>query len=394
MLESLLRVQWLQLRSDPVALISVFLLPIAFYSVSALMFGGMADGEGSSGPVTVLVVDQDQSPESRQFLERLQVDAEAMLDVDTLPSGDADARRRVQAGEVDAALLIPAAFAERLRERDLADLGLEIVYDDTNPVARYVLNSAVQGVLLRTGLALVPGSDALRLKPPANAGSDVSEVTFAAARSGAEGVATYYAAGIAVMFLLFSSARAGGSLLEERDEGTLERILLSDATMNMLLLSKWLFYWIQGFLQITAMMLWAWLVFDAEVFASDRIAALAVLTALTAGAASAFGVVLAVVFKTRAQLYGISSIVILIMSALGGSMAPRFLMPPIMDTIALFTFNGWALDGYLKLFWFQVEAAGNWQVLMHLGPQLGMLAGMTAVFLLIAQTLSRSWETL
>ena len=39
------------------------------------------------------------------------------------------------------------------------------------------------------------------------------------------------------------------------------------------------------------------------------------------------------------------------MSALGGSMFPRFLMSENMQKVGLLTFNAWALDGYLKVFW-------------------------------------------
>ena len=39
------------------------------------------------------------------------------------------------------------------------------------------------------------------------------------------------------------------------------------------------------------------------------------------------------------------------MSALGGSMFPRFLMSETMQQFGLVTFNAWALDGYLKVFW-------------------------------------------
>jgi hypothetical protein len=41
-----------------------------------------------------------------------------------------------------------------------------------------------------------------------------------------------YAAGIGVMFLLFSMAGAAGSLLEEEETGTLERVLTSNVGMT------------------------------------------------------------------------------------------------------------------------------------------------------------------
>ena len=60
---------------------------------------------------------------------------------------------------------------------------------------------------------------------------------------------------------------------------------------------------------------------------------------------------LATAAKTRAQLSGMATIIILIMSSMGGSMFPRFLMSETMQKIGLVTFNAWALDGYLKVFW-------------------------------------------
>jgi hypothetical protein len=39
------------------------------------------------------------------------------------------------------------------------------------------------------------------------------------------------------------------------------------------------------------------------------------------------------------------------MSALGGSMFPRFQMTDAMQRLGLLTFNAWALDGYVKVFW-------------------------------------------
>ena len=64
-----------------------------------------------------------------------------------------------------------------------------------------------------------------------------------------------------------------------------------------------------------------------------------VMTVVTAAAAAAFGLVLATSGRTRAQLSGLSTIVILTMSALGGSMFPRFLMSETMQKFGLVTFN-------------------------------------------------------
>ena len=57
---------------------------------------------------------------------------------------------------------------------------------------------------------------------------------------------SFYAAGIGVMFLLFSCAGAGGTLLEEEESGTLGRLIGSRAGMAGVLAGKWLFVAIMG----------------------------------------------------------------------------------------------------------------------------------------------------
>ena len=111
----------------------------------------------------------------------------------------------------------------------------------------------------------------------------------------------------------------------------------------------------------------------------------AVMTIATGAAAAALGLVLATLARTRAQLQGFSTIFILTMSALGGSMFPRFLMSETMQKIGLLTFNAWALDGYLKVFWRQAPV---WQV----WPQVLVLGCATIVFLGAARMLARRWE--
>jgi ABC-2 type transport system permease protein len=80
-----------------------------------------------------------------------------------------------------------------------------------------------------------------------------------------------------------------------------------------------------------------------------------------------------------------STIIILTMSSLGGSMFPRFLMSETMQKFGLLTFNAWALDGYLKVFW---RNAAVWQ----LWPQVLVLATLAAVFMALARTFARRWE--
>jgi ABC-2 type transport system permease protein len=187
------------------------------------------------------------------------------------------------------------------------------------------------------------------------------------------------------MFLLFSSvAGAGGVLLDEAESGTLERLLSTNIGMAGVLMGKWIFLTLVGFAQLLVMFTWGQLVFGLPL--SSHIPGFIVMTATTAGAAAALGLVLATLARSRAQLSGFSTILILTMSALGGSMFPRFLMTETMQRIGLVTFNAWALDGYLKVFW---RDAPLWQ----LWPQVLVLGGLTVIFLTAARLMARRWET-
>ena len=66
-------------------------------------------------------------------------------------------------------------------------------------------------------------------------------------------------------------------------------------------------------------------------------------------------------------------------------MFPRFMMSDTMKTIGLATFNGWALDGYRKVFYDNLPLAQLW-------PQVSVLLAATIVFLSVARFLARRWE--
>jgi len=195
---------------------------------------------------------------------------------------------------------------------------------------------------------------------------------------------SFYAAGVGVMFLLFSSVgAAGGALLDEADSGTLERLLSTNLGMTGVLTGKWIFLALVGFAQLTVMFVWGQVVFGLPLL--THIPGFIVMTLVTAAAAAALAIALATIARTRAQLSGFSTILILTMSALGGSMFPRFLMSENMQKAGLLTFNAWALDGYLKVFW---RNAALWE----LWPQVAVLVALTLVFLAGARILARRWE--
>ena len=195
---------------------------------------------------------------------------------------------------------------------------------------------------------------------------------------------SFYAAGIGVMFLLFTASAAAGSLLDEAESGALDRMLSARVSMTELLAGKMAYCTLLAFSQLVIMFLWGAAVFHLDLF--SHLPGFIVMTAATSFAVASFGMLLASVSHTRAQQGAISTLIILTMSAVGGSMFPRFLMSEMMKKAGLFTFNAWAIDGFTKVFWRD-------EPISHLAPQVAALIGSGIVLFLIARRLARRWET-
>jgi ABC-2 type transport system permease protein len=194
---------------------------------------------------------------------------------------------------------------------------------------------------------------------------------------------SFYAAAIGVVFLLFTASGSAGALLGEVESGTLDRVLSSRVTMTSLMLGKLTFNSLLAFLQLVVMFLWGWAVFKLDFW--SHIPGFVVMGAFTAFAVAAFGLLLASICRTRAQLGALSTLVILIMSSIGGSMFPRFLMSDAMQKAGLFTINAWAIDGFTKIFWRD-------EPISHLWPQVLVLTGIAIVLFAIARRIARRWE--
>jgi len=155
-------------------------------------------------------------------------------------------------------------------------------------------------------------------------------------------------AGTAIMMLLFSIAEIGGGLLEEKEGGTLKRLLYAPLKPSDILFGKMIAALIIAIAQLIIMFLFAWVAFGLNIFTD--ILSLLLLIIAVAFAVASFGIFLVSIAKTRKQLSGLSSMLILTMSAIGGSMIPLFAMPPIMQKIAVVSVNYWGIQGFYDIF--------------------------------------------
>lgn len=390
MITTLMRASRIALARDRVAQTMTFVLPIAFFSIFAMVFGRQSMNNVER--IRVAVVDEDQSAGSRAWIAGLEQEAGLRV-IDSLGRGvdrkrldRARAHALVQTGDAPLAVIVPSGWGATFPNFSGTGMPVDVLSDPSDPIARQIATGLMQraGARVMRGAMGATATDAGGGPDPlALVRTNVTEVV-GDRRAGGARMISFYAAGIAVMFLLFSVSSGGGVLLDEQDSGTLERVLSTRVGMNGLLAAKWLHLTLLGLLQITVMFTWGAIVFGLDLL--GHLPGFAIMTAVTAAAAAAFGLLLATLCRTRQQLSGVSTLVILVMSALGGSMFPRFLMSEGMQKVGLATFNAWALDGYIKVFWRESP-------LLDLWPQLAVLVGITVLFLSTARMLARRWET-
>jgi ABC-2 type transport system permease protein len=161
--------------------------------------------------------------------------------------------------------------------------------------------------------------------------------------------------------------------LTERRTGTFKRLSGTPAGPFVLLSGKLLPFLLINLVQVAIMLASARLIFGLDLGRS--FGGLFVVSVTIAASATALGVLVAALARTEAQVGGLTTILLLTLSALGGCFVPRFVMPEWLRTAGLVTPHAWALEGFQDLL---VRGQG----LMDVLPEAGALAGFTLVFLL------------
>jgi ABC-2 type transport system permease protein len=400
MIWTVVRVGLLRMWHGRTEILLTFVVPIVFFTVFAFIFDEQI-GLGKSPRVNLAVVDEDGTELSRELLSAL-ADQETLRIYSPADRGDEPyvftsieaAQELVLAGALPLAVVIPDGWSSSITTTGRETVNLRLLADSSDPVATQVVSALIRqtsgqilGMRARQQLQSV-----LFLSPEQFAASPVArftkpvglDVVDLLAADKANPVVSMYAAGIAVMFLLFAAVGNSGTLLEEEESQTLERLMCSELGMTQLLAGKWLLMTIVGVVQVTVMFAWAQIAFGVDLV--GHLPGFAVMTVVTAGAAASFALTLAALCTTRVQLNAVAIILILCMSALGGSMVPRYVMSETMQEFGKLTFNAWALDGYIKVFWRDLPV-------VELVPELSVLVSAATVLFIAARLLARRWES-
>ena len=381
MIGTVARIMWLGLWRDRGAIVLAFLFPPLLFIVFAEVFSG-STGEGLE--LNIIVADSANTPLTVELLTAIgEIDGFVLnhlpIESDESVSGDLESvlMESIRRGEADAAIWIRSEPNDDLD----AEPPLLVIGDSAKALAAAVVLGRVQALIqqefpvlgVSRAIALVdvlagPYTDEQQqlldeLLAELEIESDADEPSMGAGQDGLiaqrmlqspegvddDGGISYYAGAVAILFLLFTSMQGAISLIDERSSGIVDRLLAGPGGASVVVLGKGLFLTLQGLAQVTIIFALAWWMYGIDWPGKFG---LWLMTAMVAAASAAWlAMLMASLCSTRQQAQTASAFLVLILSAVGGSMMPRFLMPGWLRDLGWLTPNAWAIEAWQGVFW-------------------------------------------
>jgi ABC-2 type transport system permease protein len=337
---------------DRSAVVIAFVAPFLLAAIIGLAFGGE-----QRFSATYAVVDDDRGPVAAAFTDGM-LASPGLRDLLTVRKAhEARARALVERGEADAAFLLPRGLSASVEGGGPATI--TVLESGESPIAGQVaqaLADAFASELAANTLAVRVALDAAGRRPTREEATRLGEraaarplpVQLVDGRVGERALepVNYFGPSMAIFFLFFTVSFGARSVLSERRQGTLRRLLATAAPPGAVLAGKALASFLLGVASMLVMWLATSLVFGADWGDPLAVVALSVSSVLSAIGITALVVTLA---RTDEQADGYSSLVVFVLALLGGNFIYLAQLPEALQRASLLTPNGWALRGFVDL---------------------------------------------
>jgi ABC-2 type transport system permease protein len=325
--------------------------PLGLAAIFSLLFGGLASGTMS---FSYAVADEDRGATARAFVEQvlMPLDEQGVFSIEEVGSA-AEARGMAEDAEVNAAFVIPAGFSAAVAANEAS--AIEVVANVDSPIAGQVGRAVAGqfaneinavGTALATyfgvvGRAPEPGEAEALVEAAMSVPSPLTlrEVPAASKELSSK---TFYAASMAILFIFLTVQFGVLGLLEERQNGTMGRLLAAPISRRSIVAGKALTSFLLGVVSMAVLVIGSTLLLGAEWGNSLGVAILAL-----AGVIAAMGVmfVVAALARTPEQAGNLQAIIAFALAMLGGCFFPVAQAGGLLETMSLLTPHAWFLRG-------------------------------------------------
>jgi len=402
-MKKIIQIGWKDLRvifRDRAALILMLLAPFALTLGMGLVTGTLSSSGGGLSQVSMVVVNLDQSTLGNALVEVFKSpDMSQLLSVEEKSDASA-ARAMLDADKTSAVVIIPASFTASVIPQSgqttaASDVQIEVYKNPSRPIGAGVVQSIVETFLseVETGriggqvtVAQLVSSGRISGQQAAQVGMQIGTGianersslqtltlnTSQASVSEEPSFLMYIAPGFALLFLMYTVSLGGKTLLTERQEGTLTRLMTTPTKPSQVLVGKMAGTYMIGLAQMTILIAASALLMGLRW--GDPLA-LSILLLTAVAAATGWGMLLAALSRTPGQVSAIGMAMTLLFGLLGGSFFGGAL-PGVIGAIGNLTPNAWGQKGFNTL-----ANGGNLQDLL---PVYAALLAMGAILLVIS----------
>lgn len=348
---------------DRSALLVALVVPLALASIFGLIFHNVTGGVACT--CTFGLVDQDRGAAARAFDRQAlrPLERKGLISIRREPSVSA-ARSATDTGTVGATFVLPAGLTAAIAQGRPAEL--LVLGDVDSPISVQVAEAIARSYASR--------ADTIRIATAVLGPAAAGQVRAAAAaapialddvstKSRQLGIGTFYAAGMAVFFLFFTVQFGISSILDERRDGTLSRMLAAPIHRSAVLGGKLVTSLVLGTLSMSVLALATHFLLGAD---WGNPFGVAVLIAAGVVAATAVMALVATLARTPDQAQAWQSMVALVLGMLGGTFFPVAQAGGVLALLSLATPQAWFLRGIQNL-------AGGAGAHVVLGPALAIL---------------------
>jgi ABC-2 type transport system permease protein len=393
---------------DKGALVLMLLAPILLTLAMGAVTGSFSGRQSNTGisDIPVMILNQDQGQAGAAIVAGLKSQGDLIKVEDVMD--EAAARKAVESDDIAAVVLIPADFTASMQAQPAENpVTVEVFGSSARPISVNVVQSVVLEVI--NEIEIIPislGVTANQLvsnglitpeqlgtymeqmvsrlmQNPRSRQSIVIDDTSTTKTKDSFNFLAYLAPGMAIFFLMYTVTQASRSILDERDQGTLPRMLISPTRNSEVLGGKVLSIVVIAFLQVGVLVL-----VSAVLFRLDWGSPLPVVMLVggVALAASSWGILLASFVKTPYQVSSLGTALMLLFGILGGTFFQISNTTGALKWISKITPHAWAMDGFETL-----ARGGTMEDIV--GDVIGLLV-MTVVLFGISIIVSRKrWVT-